>query len=91
MRPDPLPLLVTLSVAIMAWVMLSLSPTYLRKLSESSDDAHARRQHHDSRPVWGVREFLPNNAPLPRLCPAEAEQQPAARQNSGCLLCRTWH
>jgi hypothetical protein len=72
-RFDPLAPLAILSVLAMAWVMASLAPAYLRKLAVSGDDAHARAQHHDSRPVWGVREFLPNYARVPRLCPAEAE------------------
>jgi hypothetical protein len=72
-RFDPLAPLAILSVLAMAWVMASLAPAYLRKLAVSGDDAFARAQHHDSRPVWGVREFLPNYARVATLCPPETE------------------
>jgi hypothetical protein len=74
----PLGALAILSVVSMVWVMASVSPNYLRKLAASGDDSFARRQHHESKPVWGVREFLPENTRLPRLCPPEPERQAAS-------------
>src|SRR6266545_1486693 len=77
-RFDPLAPLAILSVLAMACVMASLAPAYLHKLAASGDDAHARAQHHDSRPVWGVREFLPNYARVATLCPTETEVEVAS-------------
>jgi hypothetical protein len=74
----PLAALTILSVVSMVWVMASVSPNYLRKLAASGDDSFARSQHHDARPVWGVREFLPQNDRLPRLCPPESQRQAAS-------------
>ena len=78
MQPWHLAPLAILSVVSMAWVMASLAPNYIPKLGASRDDRQARLQHYAGAPVWGVREFLPNTARLPQLCPADAELQTAS-------------
>lgn len=70
--------LAILSVLSMVWVMASLAPGYLPKLTAGGSDRQARAQHYASAPVWGVREFKPDTARLPRLCPADGDLQRAS-------------
>jgi hypothetical protein len=63
------------SVLAMFWVSLSPAPSYFEKLANAPDQRGALVDYNRGGGVWGIREFQPNYARLPALCPPEAERQ----------------
>jgi len=68
--------LVTLSAACMMPVLADIAPLHMAILSIGMDDRRALIDYDRGEAIWGIREFWPNYAGLPRAC----ENSQAARK-----------
>ena len=68
-------ILVPPAIAAMVWVSLGQAPRYFVKLMEGGSDRHLFVDYDKGDGVWGIREFMPRYAGLPKTCPADNELQ----------------
>jgi hypothetical protein len=65
-----------LSVASMAFLMLDLMPQFVRPLTRGwQDDRVALVNYDRGETIWGVREYFPNYAALPKSCDTGAARR----------------
>ena len=60
--------LTTLSAACMMLVLSDIAPLHMAILSKGMDDRRALINYDRGEAIWGIREFWPNYAGLPRAC-----------------------
>jgi hypothetical protein len=64
-----------LAVLGMLWVSVYVAPSYFVKLANAPSDRHALVNYDAGDGIWGIKEFLPNYARLPRKCVDASEAQ----------------